>query len=161
MQMSIEARSEEGKLTVFSLAVPISTVKPALQKKTPAITNYGQLTQRIMVLDDDADVREAIAQLLIRWGAEVDLCRNRAEAFEAASIQAPDIIITDRQLAENENGIDVVQAMIDSLKLDCEVIVMTADTTPEAIRQTSLSGFKALNKPVKPAQLRIVISNLG
>ena len=114
-----------------------------------------------MVLDDDADVRESIGQLLTRWGADINLCKNQMEAVAAAKAHAPDIIITDRQLANDENGIDVVHSMIDSLQLDCAVIIMTADTTPEAVRQASASGFTVLNKPVKPAQLRIVISDLS
>ena len=50
---------------------------------------------RILILDDSADLREAMRQLLAAEGHEVDTAADTAEAMRIHRLRAADVLITD------------------------------------------------------------------
>jgi DNA-binding NtrC family response regulator len=70
----------------------------------------------------------------------------------------PDLIIIDYHLDNDVTGIDVVSNWQQSWLKDTPVIVITADYTDDVRHATKEKGFYLLKKPVRPLQLKALIS---
>lgn len=156
---TIDVHSVPGKLTCFSVTVPLSTEKAVPQPTEPA-TTFDLRPLLVLVIDDDSEITDAIGLLLSRWGHETRLCNSDVEAIEKTRGWHPELIITDYQLSDTVNGIDLVNRLFSEQQFTSPVILMSGDTTAHGLQRADASGFTVLNKPVKPTRLRMVISRL-
>jgi DNA-binding response OmpR family regulator len=110
----------------------------------------------VVIVEDDDDIRFALAEFLTQKGANVFACPDARMALEAVRTHRPDIVLSDIGLP-NRDGFELLQdirSLNSGESCDVPVIAMTAlegivDHTP-----TIDSGFQAtLRKPFKPEQL--------
>lgn len=82
---------------------------------------------RILVIDDEEEVRSAIARRLRRERYEVDEAGSQVEGFNAIDKVAEpyDVVVTDMLMEQQESGIAMLEAAL-SRDLFSEVIVLTA-----------------------------------
>ena len=102
---------------------------------------------RILVVDDEAAMREVLEMRLGRWGYDVRLAETGAEALEVAAAHAPDAIISDVALPD-WSGIQLVGEL---RRLDPErpVILITAyGTIDAAVEAMKLGALDFLTKPL-------------
>ena len=111
---------------------------------------------RILVIDDEPSVTDALSLVLRELGHHVDAARNGAEAKEFLKGSAYDLVFTDVRLPD-ASGIDLL-AHIKTDTPNTEVIVMTAhgslDITIEAIKR---GAFYYIEKPFTPQQVTALI----
>ena len=109
---------------------------------------------RILIADDDAEVREGAAELLSQaLGLGVALAESGEQALEILRQRAVHVALLDLHMP-GRGGLEVFEAMRrDALLVPC--ILWSGDAT-EAIESTALrSGVSAfLRKPVEPVLLR-------
>lgn len=113
---------------------------------------------KVLVVDDDANMRESISDNLDVTGYDVSQAASGAEAMAAVRKQFFDVIIMDYNLTDS-TGIDVIKA-IRQINTDSQIVMLTAhaslDTAIKAI-QESVSDF--LSKPVDFDKLKHSIGN--
>lgn len=82
---------------------------------------------RILVIDDEEDVRNAVKRRLERDGYTVDTAESQAEGLELIRSQSPpyDLVITDMVMESPTSGLEILQAAL-SADVFSEVIVLTA-----------------------------------
>lgn len=82
---------------------------------------------RILVIDDEEEVRTAVARRLRRESYNVDEASSQAEGAAAmANVAEPyDVVVTDMLMEQQESGINMLEAAL-SRDLFTEVIVLTA-----------------------------------
>lgn len=111
---------------------------------------------RILVIDDEPSVTDALAMVLGELGHHIDSARTGAEAKELLRGSAYDLVFTDVRLPDT-SGIDLLD-LIKSDTPNTEVIVMTAhgtlDITIEAIKR---GAFYYIEKPFTPQQVTALI----
>jgi DNA-binding NtrC family response regulator len=111
---------------------------------------------RILVIDDEPSIRDALGLVLSGLGYEVALAKNGSEAKELLGGAPYDLIFTDLRLPDT-SGIDLL-ALIKSDTPNTEVIVMTAhgslDIAIEAIKR---GAFYYIEKPFTPHQVTALI----
>ena len=111
---------------------------------------------RILVIDDEPSVTDALSFVLGELGHQVDTSKNGAEARQLLKGSAYDLIFTDVRLPD-ASGIDLL-ALIKSDSPDTQVIVMSAhgslDITIEAIKR---GAFYYIEKPFTPQQVTALI----
>lgn len=116
--------------------------------------------KRVLIIDDDPDLVEAISMLLEAEGMVPLAAYGGIEGLEKARTQSPDIIILDVMM-EDKDGFAVAKEVSGDDKLrDIPVIMLTAvaehamDTsyTPQAAIK-SLEADEWFDKPVDPAAL--------
>ena len=113
---------------------------------------------RILVADDDEDVRTFLAQTLERAGHDVTQVADGAAAVRAAREEPFDVVLTDLRMPGTD-GMTVVRT-VRTEQPDVEVIVLTAfgDVTT-AVDAMKLGAFDYLEKPVSgPVALRELIA---
>lgn len=156
----LSVQSEPQRGTVFTLIVPLCDkplADPARQK--PAM-DFSRMAGHIAVVDDDAQVLDALRILLLSWGLDVtsavsgdDLCTQLDSA--------PDVLLTDWRLAQGETGQQVVEKLSARFpEARIQVLVITGDISVDNLDITRLSALPALHKPVKPARLRAFLAQM-
>jgi DNA-binding NtrC family response regulator len=112
------------------------------------------VSTRVLVVDDDAATRGALAQLLQIWGYEPETASDGVEALEKARNSCPMIVISDLRMP-GMGGMDFLRALRCGLPgVPC--IVITSDGSWEAAAQARRLGVvDLLEKPVDVHRLRV------
>src|SRR5256885_868595 len=111
---------------------------------------------RIMVVDDDANMRDLMNTLLESEGYEVIPAENAAAAQAAFEGPQPDAVLLDLQLPDG-HGLDLLPA-IKKQWADSEVIVLTGNATFDAaVEATKRGAYHFQNKPVDPKSLMVLV----
>jgi CheY-like chemotaxis protein len=143
--------SSPGRGSVFRLGLPLAQTAAAEAPLAPAGRRLDQ--QRVLVIDDDAVVRNAMAQLLQSWGCVCDATESIEEALGIARVARPDILISDYRLRGQRTGAQAIAELRALLGPDTPALMITGDTAPERLREALASGIPLMHKPVKPEQL--------
>ena len=154
--------SRPGIGTRFALTLP--TVLPGLQ--VPEMLPEPLLADAlqgavVLVIEDDALVRAALAGLLSGWGVRV----HGAQGLKDAQVwlengMKPDLILSDYRLQEVRNGIEVVQLLRLQLSSKVPACLMSGDTDGVLMAAAKDAGLSLLHKPVRPAKLRSLLRHL-
>src|SRR5215203_1474214 len=111
---------------------------------------------RILVIDDEPSITDALRLVLTDLGHHVDSAKSGSEAKELINGSPYDLVFTDLRLPD-ASGIDLL-TLIKSDTPDTEVIVMTAhgslEITIEAIKR---GAFYYLEKPFTPHQVTTLV----
>src|SRR5882757_2976410 len=106
----------------------------------------------ILVVDDDAEIRELLVQVLQRSNYQVTQIKDAASLKEAAGRLQPDIVLLDYKLPD-ATGLD----LLPGIKKDwpeAEVIVLTGHATYEvAVEAIKRGAFHFQEKPFDPESL--------
>ncbi len=113
---------------------------------------------KILIVDDDANMRDSIADNLDVAGYEVAQAESGAAAMAAVRAGFYDVILMDYNLTDS-TGIDVIK-QIRTINTESQILMLTAhaslDTAVKAIQE---SVFDFFSKPVDPDRLKHSINN--
>lgn len=117
----------------------------------------GSTLGKILVVDDQRNMRTTLAMMLRGSGFEVDEAADGAMGREMGATGAYDVVITDLRMGDFD-GIDVLRAVKESQPMT-EVIVMTAYGTIEsAVEAMRLGAFDYIQKPFTEQELIVKVS---
>ena len=118
-------------------------------------------TARILVVDDEADIRDLVQEILSEEGYAVDVAANAAEARAACTRQSPDLVLLDIWMPDAD-GISLLREWQQSQSLSAPVVMMSGHGTVEtAVEATRLGAVDYVEKPLSLAKLlRTVTSAL-
>lgn len=112
---------------------------------------------RILVIEDEDDVRESYLDMFEFFGYEVDSAPNGREGVVKVTNNEYDIVITDLNMPEMD-GIEVLK-MVKKNKPYIEVIVITGYATLEnAIKAMKIGAYDYFTKPIDLEHVKIVLS---
>src|SRR5207248_8525369 len=117
---------------------------------------------RMLVVDDDSDLRLTLCEYLESRNFFVSSARNGSEAINLIQSRkaAFDIIFTDLVMPPGADGMEVLKAAKE-LNPFCYVVVMTGYSSIEtAIESIRRGAFDYLAKPFKLAQIEIVANRI-
>jgi signal transduction histidine kinase/CheY-like chemotaxis protein len=159
----IDLRSQVGRGSLFSIEVPRGTAIAARTAEAAVWLQTDTLRDALILLvDDDALVREAMETLLQQWGCEVASASSGDQAVAQATrlARTPDAIVCDYRLPDGETGIDAIRRLHARLGADIPAALVTGDTAPERLREAQAGGYALLHKPLQPAKLRALLEHL-
>jgi len=114
-------------------------------------------TARVLVVEDHADSRAMLAQMLELEGHEVTAVASGAEAVQIAETSRFDVAIVDIGL-RGMNGHEVARRLRSSLGAAIVLVAVTGYGQPEDIEQSRAAGFDAhVTKPVSADELLRVL----
>ena len=112
---------------------------------------------KILVIEDEEDVRESYLDMFEFFGYEVDSAPNGREGVVKVTKNDYDIVITDLNMPEMD-GIEVLK-MVKKNKPYIEVIVITGYATLEnAIKAMKIGAYDYFTKPIDLEHVKIVLS---
>jgi two-component system response regulator AtoC len=120
--------------------------------------NSEKRAGRVLVADDEEDVRTFLAEALERSGHEVTQVTDGAAAIRASREEPFDVVLTDLRMPGTD-GMTVVRT-VRTEQPDVEVIVLTAfGDVATAVEAMKLGAFDYLEKPVSgPAAIRELVA---
>lgn len=151
----LELQSSPGQGTRFALR--LQTAEPvAAEKPLPSL----QLSGRILLLEDDRASREALFELLQRWGCEVHACADLASALALVKSFQPQVLLSDFRLSGEEDGLDAIERMRELSGQVLPALLMSADASSELQARSRAFDVTLLGKPLLPARLRQTLGML-
>ena len=151
--VSLAARRTGG--TRFQVWVPLAdagaSVGDAARGPVAALPEL-QLPERVLVIDDEADSREALATLLASHGCMVRTAADLEEADALLQAKLPDAVVADYRLPGERSGLDFLVALR-ARSPRVQSLLVTGETAPERIAEIEASGLPCLIKPVRARDL--------
>ena len=163
---TVEAHSQgPGQGATFRVQLPrraASTLETSREavKLDPAAPDLAGL--HVLVIDDDASLREILGLFLENNGARVSAVASVAEAMQAISADRPDAVISDISMPY-EDGYDLVRKLreADRAGRPIPALALTAHARNEERHRTLSAGFHAhMTKPVDMKELVTVVARL-
>jgi signal transduction histidine kinase/ActR/RegA family two-component response regulator len=158
---SIEATSlGVNKGARFVVRLPLTTTPSGLH---PAVEAHAvnSARRRVLVVEDNADIRDSLQLLCEMWGHEVHFAETGAEGVALARQVKPDVALIDIGLP-GMNGYEVASALRsckDEAMRFVKLVAMTGYGQPGDIENAKSAGFDAhLLKPVEPDLLQEIIT---
>ncbi len=173
MELPLEMQSTVGIGTAFTLRLPTGDIQfvseildyDITQEMTELSFEENLISLKgkvVLVIDDEADILEAMQRLLKYWQTKAVVATGPQQAIEFLNKRdlVPDLIIADFRLRENLNGIEAISQVRDEFNIDIGAILVTGDTSPDRLKLAQSAGLPVLHKPVAPKVLNDVISEL-
>lgn len=111
---------------------------------------------RVLVVDDEADIRELIDLTLSRMGLAADCVGSVHEAIAALDSEQYALCLTDMRLPDGE-GLDVVRHVTATSPVTPVAVITAYGSTDNAIQAMKAGAFDYLAKPVALEALRTLI----
>jgi CheY-like chemotaxis protein len=156
----------EGQGATFTVELrPVpALVAPRTSTSPPPPANAKLLQgMRVLVVEDEADARALLTEVLEAHGATVDVAASASEGLDRLAAFRPDVLVSDiamptvdgysllrrvRQLAPENGG-------------RTPAIALTAHARTEDVERARIAGFQQhVAKPVDPAQLVATLGRL-
>jgi CheY-like chemotaxis protein/anti-sigma regulatory factor (Ser/Thr protein kinase) len=167
---TVTARSKglgQGSTFVVTLPVrPVSEEVRALAKPHPVGSRAGAILRgmKILLVDDEADSRDFLSQVLGAAGAHVMCAASCAEALDRFARSRPDVLLSDIGLP-GEDGysfIRQVRALDKERGGTIPALALTAYTRPEDAARARDAGFDMhVPKPIEPLEVVGVVAQLA
>jgi len=151
--------SRVGAGSCFEVRLPRATARPgAAPPARRAAASLDGL--RVLCLDDDPAVVDALVALLQRWGCDARGAADREGAARAFGDTAPDAVLVDYRLAGGDTGPAAYEALCERWGVRPPGLVVTAERGEAAQSDAAHSGLDLLGKPAPPAVLRASLASL-
>lgn len=152
----IEVESFKGKGTKFKILLPSSLPEDDTEREESEKEIKG--SEKIMVVDDEEDIRNVTKEILERYGYQVLLAKDGKEAVDRYKEHAEeiDLVILDLSLPYLK-GEDVMKKIIER-RSDARVIVSSGSPDEERMKMLIRLGAKAFIKKPYPFEklLRLI-----
>lgn len=162
----IEVSSRPGRGACFRLTIPApmwaSSAAPGPEEEAVrAVLPPGEVHARVLVVDDDLLVRDAMAALLSGWGYHVQCAEGVDQALSIGAREGYDLLVLDYRLGDGVTGADALEALQRQRGGRVPALLITGDTAPDRMQEAQALGLPLLHKPVKPARLRAALRHLA
>ena len=108
---------------------------------------------RILVVDDEADIRGLLKEILAEEGYEVEVAADATQARTSRATHIPDLVLLDIWMPDTD-GITLLREWSVTDGYDCPVVMMSGHGTVEtAVEATRLGAFDFVEKPLSLTKL--------
>ncbi len=108
---------------------------------------------RILVVDDEADIRGLLKEILSEEGYDVEIAADASQARSSRAAQVPDLVLLDIWMPDTD-GITLLREWSATDGYDCPVVMMSGHGTVEtAVEATRLGAFDFVEKPLSLTKL--------
>jgi len=125
----------------------------------PLSRRRSDLPPDVLVIEDDADLREGLRGIIEDWGHAVEVAENGPAGIERAVARRPRVALVDIGLPDM-SGYDVarrIRSLLD--RKDITLVALTGRSEPEDLTMAIESGFDAhLTKPIPFERLRLLLA---
>ena len=156
--------SKPGQGSVFSVMLPGAVIgAPRAHTGAAEPRNAADVAGlRVLLVEDDAEVRNAMDLTLRGWGCEPLLASSFEEALAMLARQSapPHVLISDLRLANGASGIEAIRSLRAQFG-PLPAALVTGDIASERLSEVGAAGLPVLHKPVQPQALRELLFMLA
>jgi PAS domain S-box-containing protein len=160
LEIGIELTSEVGIGSVFALTVPLA-ISAAEAEVAPREIVNPLIGRRLLLVEDDALVRDALRREVIDWGAVPLIASSVDEALALlAHSDPPELAIVDRDLGGKLDGPGLLDLLRERFQLTIPAVIVTGATDPDALTALRNSGYQWVTKPIDAGVLERTVGKL-
>ncbi len=161
LRLEIRVTSLPGKGSRFSVVIPVTVAKPTKTTQRPAPEPAGLSLRGLSVIciDNEPRILEGMKLLLEGWGCSVHPMAGSADISPDKLPSYVDFVLADYHL-DRENGLDVIEKLRAIYGRDTPAVLITADRSTEVRAYAERLDVAVINKPLKPAVLRSLMTRL-
>ena len=120
--------------------------------------NKNSLNRPVLVVDDEADIRDLMEMTLMKMGLSVDTAEGVTAAKKKLDANRYSLVLTDMRMPDG-SGLEVVQHIVKQ-QTDTPVAVITAfGNADQAVQALKIGAFDYLQKPITLSQLRTLVKS--
>ncbi|MBV8836685.1 MAG: PAS-domain containing protein, partial [Alphaproteobacteria bacterium] len=157
----IEVHSRLGRGSHFAVTAPLAPAVPRdAPARAPTRRDGSQIAgMQVLCIDNEPKILDGMAALLGGWGCTVLKADDLKSALAAVgeTKTAPDGLLVDYHLDQG-SGIEAITALRWRFGQDLPAILITADRSPHVRDEARERDIQVLNKPLKPAALRALLT---
>ncbi|TBU93397.1 ATP-binding response regulator [Phytopseudomonas dryadis] len=154
LQVSIRSRLGRGtRVSIEGLQLVAAEMKTLGSPRSQPPTPLDGL--HVLLIEDDRNVLAATATLLEKWGCQV----STATSIPSANVPC-DLVITDFDLGSGASGADCIDYLRELSGRRVPALVMTGHDVVAVQQRVGDVDVPVLAKPVRPAELRSLLSSL-
>ncbi len=117
-----------------------------------------KVTEKVLIVEDEAHARNGLTELIASWGFRTDSAADGVEGLERVRQWSPGIVVTDLKMPRMD-GMELL-SRIKELPQRVVVVMLTAQGSIEsAVDSMRMGAYDYIPKPVDPARLRTVLQN--
>jgi PAS domain S-box-containing protein len=158
----------EGQGATFTVRLPLLAAAGTEEEHRHAASGEVGVTEpslrgvRVLVVDDDEDVRGMMETVLSERGAQVTSAASAGEALDSVAREAPDVLLSDLAMPEMD-GYELLRELRARPEAPrIPAAALTAYARAEDRRQALLAGFQMhVAKPIEPDELVAVVASLA
>jgi two-component system, chemotaxis family, CheB/CheR fusion protein len=164
----VHVRSWQGKGSVFSIevALPPASSRRADGKRWLGARDRGNESAhragRILVIEDDPDVRELLDVFLRDEGHDVVIAPDGGVALELVTrgTARPDLILADYNLPNGMDGVRSTIMLREALHQVIPAIILTGDISTSTLNNIAHQNCLQLRKPIRLKELTLAVQRL-
>lgn len=164
----IGVRSVPGRGSVFSLAIGVHERSRGRiitsDHPPPGAAWTSAESLRVLCIDDDDRITDAMRCLLETWGASVAVAADHDIAIRLARSTPPDVVIADFSIDPrgHHTGLSTIAAIQDQCTGDPpRAVLVTAHRSQAIVAAARQAGTALLFKPVNAGRLRAIIEDVA
>ncbi len=157
--LTVACPDEGGAM--FTIALPVNALDAAGTDTVPAVKAPAS-RRRILIADDEAEIREALAEILAGARHRVVTVGSGREALQHLQAEQYDVILTDIRMPDLDG-----RALYHEIEQRwpaqaARVVFVTGDTLASGLRDfVSESGRPVIEKPFLPSEVRRVVAEIA
>jgi PAS domain S-box-containing protein len=154
LHYELNVESQVGQGSTFRVLIPLTDlvdISPTGDAPAPSDSDASELLRpSILIVEDDAPVRDALALVLRSAGYPVMVAATAAEALALFAERGAtiDFVITDFALGNSMNGVQLLQELRAVAKRDLPALILSGDVSGLVETVGPLSRVGLLRKPV-------------
>lgn len=160
----LEVKSVLGKGSTFRVVVEHVGNAPETQAVPETWRENVDNTRdaAVLLIENDQAVLDATRHLLDRWSCRALYARSLDELVpQLTKLEGgPDIILVDYHLDGGETGLAAIRSLRERFGANVPAVVMTGDRSAVIAAAVTGTGCELMHKPIKPAELRALMSHL-
>ena len=159
LEHPLAVHSRPGQGSMFGLTMPRG--EPETAKADRPMTSDPQLEGlEILCIDNEPHLLAGLQALLGQFGCRVITASSLSEAMQRRPEKAPDLLVADYHLDQQETGIAVAEALLLNWHTTVPVLIISADDSDPIRDSVRRAGYRFLAKPVDAASLRLTVRRL-
>jgi two-component system NtrC family sensor kinase len=157
--LTVDSPADGG--AAFTIALPVGAVQSTVTAKAASPEVRGD-ERRILIVDDEVEIRETLAEILTAARHRVDTVASGREALERMAATSYDVVLTDIRMPDLDG-----RALYHEIERrwpgqGARVVFVTGDTLTTASRDfVAECGRPVIEKPFLPSEVRRVVAELA
>jgi len=164
LEHPVSLKSVKGRGTCFMILLPVCEVSNKSFEKVAVLPSDESLAGRfVLVVDDHQLILDGLRNLLRNWNCEVlavGSCRVALAELKEHHYPAPDALLVDYRLKNQETSVDVVQQVRNHFSAEIPALIISGEAGIEAERDAQKIGCKFIRKPVDSLELKQMLAKL-
>jgi len=165
LSLEVDVVSRIGEGSAFSIKVPVVAIRSGETTANSDIRFVAPSNRlqgiTVLCLDNDANVLDAMRNLLEGWGCSIDCVSSYQDGIRCLDQKNYQVVLADYRLDFEQTGLDflaeVKKRQSDDSKRSTEAILITAEQDENLEQETTNMDFHYLSKPIEPAGLKALM----